>query len=370
MDRKKRIVCTVTNDLNFDQRMIRICTSLTTAGYDVLLVGRKLPDSIPLAQLTFQQKRFSCFFQRGKFFYLEYNLRLFLFLLFKRADLICAIDLDTLLAGFLASKISRKKLVYDAHEYYTEVPELVHRKREQRIWEYLADAIIPRVTYAYTVCESLAEIFKKKYGTSFTVIRNLPFRSTTKVKEITPRNPAILLYQGALNDGRGIAEILRVLPTLENVILRLAGEGDLSTELRALTRSLKIEDRVEFLGRVRPEDLKRLTPEVTIGLNLLENKGLNYYYSLANKAFDYIQAELPAIHMNFPEYQKINAEYEVAILVDDLSEEALCAAIQKLLQDVNLYQTLKTNCQKAKIEYTWEKEARRLVAFYQNVFAD
>ena len=82
----KRLVFTVTNDLNFDQRMIRICSSLANAGYDVLLVGRRQRKSMPLDVKMFRQKRLACFFEKGKAFYFEYNVRLFVYLLFKKGD--------------------------------------------------------------------------------------------------------------------------------------------------------------------------------------------------------------------------------------------------------------------------------------------
>ena len=110
-----RIVCTVTNDLNYDQRMIRICTSLTGAGYEVLLVGRRKRNSLPLKEKSFKQKRLFCFFEKGKLFYAEYNIRLFFFLLFVKLDVICAIDLDTILPCLMISKLRSKKRVYDAH---------------------------------------------------------------------------------------------------------------------------------------------------------------------------------------------------------------------------------------------------------------
>ncbi|MEM9824617.1 MAG: glycosyltransferase, partial [Bacteroidota bacterium] len=103
---------------------------------------------------------------------------------------------------------------------------------------------------------------------------------------------------------------------------------------------------------------------------LLENKGLNYYYSLANKTFDYIQQEIPAIHMAFPEYQSINQEFEVALLIENLEEEHLFGAIQQLLEDESLYHTLKTNCRLAKQQYTWEREALKLKTFYQKLCPD
>ncbi|RMG81268.1 MAG: glycosyltransferase, partial [Bacteroidetes bacterium] len=125
----KRLLFTVTNDLTYDQRMIRICTTLSRAGYDVCLIGRRRRHSEPLrpGQYPFRQKRLFCFFEKGKLFYLEYNFRLFCLLLISRFDLVCSIDLDTILPGFLVAGLRRKIQVYDAHEYFTELPEVVHR---------------------------------------------------------------------------------------------------------------------------------------------------------------------------------------------------------------------------------------------------
>lgn len=105
MKQKKKIICTVTNDLVYDQRMIRICTSLQNAGYAVVLVGRCYRNSPPLIQKPFKQHRIHCLFQKGKRFYLEYNLRLFLWLLYQKAQLLCAIDLDTILPVLFASML-------------------------------------------------------------------------------------------------------------------------------------------------------------------------------------------------------------------------------------------------------------------------
>ena len=51
-----RIYFIVTNDLSYDQRMIRIATTLTQAGYTIKLVGRKLNNSIPI--LAYLQNSF------------------------------------------------------------------------------------------------------------------------------------------------------------------------------------------------------------------------------------------------------------------------------------------------------------------------
>ncbi|MEM6967311.1 MAG: glycosyltransferase, partial [Bacteroidota bacterium] len=155
---------------------------------------------------------------------------------------------------------------------------------------------------------------------------------------------------------------------IENAELWLAGEGDLSQFLREKTKHLQIEDRVKFLGYLLPEELQKITPQATIGINLLKNTSLNYYYSLANKTFDYVQAGIPAIHMNFPEYHQLMEEFEVGILVENLEKATLVNAVNELLQNKVLYRRLRENCQQAKKKWNWQNEAKKLISFYAKVF--
>jgi len=364
-----KIIFTVTNDLNYDQRMIRICSTMAAAGYEVTLVGRKKKASLDLTNRPFQQQRLTCIFEKGKLFYAEYNLRLFFYLLFAKFDAVCGIDLDTLLPAYLSSRWKRKPCIYDAHEYFTELPEVINRPATQKAWRLVANSIIPRLKYCYTVCQSLADIFKKEYGPHFEVIRNVPFAEKQLAAKTKTDKAKILLYQGALNDGRGIAELLTAMQHINNAELWLAGEGDLSDQLRSMAKELQLENKVKFLGYVLPDQLKAVTLQADIGLNLLENKGLNYYYSLANKAFDYVQAEIPSINMDFPEYQNLNAEYTCSLLLPDLKIETISTYLNSLIEDEVLYDSLVKNCKQAKRDWCWEVEKERLISFYEKVFS-
>lgn len=367
--KKKKIIFSVINDLNYDQRMIRICKSLVKEGFNVTLIGRKLKKSKPLQDQLFQQIRLNCFFEKGKMFYLEYNIRLFFFLLRNNWDAICAIDLDTILPAFYVSKWKGKKMIYDAHEYFTEVPEVAKRTRVKAVWEWVAQHTIPRIQYCYTVGNSLATIFRERYGTHFEVIRNVPFASNFEQPISNNRAKKIILYQGALNEGRGLEEMIEAMTEIENAELWLLGEGDLSCFLRDKTKQLQIENDVKFLGFLFPNELKKITPKATIGINLLKNTSLNYYYSLANKTFDYVQAGIPAIHMKFPEYENIMKEYQVGILIDNLKKDTLIKSVNELLQDDDLYHLLHSNCIKAREEWNWDYEEKKLIQFYENVFS-
>jgi len=365
--KKPIIIFTVINDLTYDQRMIRICKSLVSNNYKVLLVGRKLTESKPLQSQPFQQKRLNCFFQKGKFFYLEYNLRLLVFLWKKKFDAVCAIDLDTIFPAYYVSRWKGKKLVYDAHEFFTEVPEVIERPLVKKVWEWIGRKIVPTCAYCYTVGHALAEVLEKKYETHFEVIRNMP-RFNDLEKENSTQQKPIILYQGTLNVGRGLEEMLEAMTEIQEAELWLAGEGDLSGFLRKKTIQLQIENKVKFLGYLLPDELRKITSQATIGINLLHNNSLNYYYSLANKTFDFVQAEVPAIHMNFPEYQNLIKEKKVGVLIDDLRKETIVDAVNALLQDAVFYKKLKENCGEARLIWKWENEEKKLIEFYKRVF--
>lgn len=350
--------------------MQRICTTLAEAGYDVTLVGRSLPQSVPLELQPFQQKRLFCFFKKGPLFYAEYNIRLFFYLLTASCDGVCSIDLDTLPAGCLATLLRGKKRIFDAHEHFTEVPEVTHRKIVKSIWGAVARVCLPFYKEAYTVGPGLASIFERLYHLPFAVVRNVPFLDKSILySEIKyNKNNKIILYQGALNEGRGIEALLVAMQKLEGVELWLAGEGDLSGVLRQMSQDMALGDKVRFLGFVKPKDLKAITQQAWLGVNLLENKGLSYYYSLANKFFDYVQALVPVVTMNFPEYRHLNTVHEVAILLDAASPEAIARAITALQHDVEQYEKLRKNAVQARQEWHWDTEKIQLLACYARLF--
>jgi len=364
MGRSKKIICTVINDLSYDQRMHRVCTALVEAGYEVLLVGRVKGKSVKLSEQVFEQKRIVCMSESGLMMYMEYNMRLFLFLLFHRFDIVNAVDLDTIMPASMSARIKGKPMTYDAHELFTEVPEIVSRPYLQKFWSWIEKNFVPTAKRSYTVGPSLADIFAKKYQQTFAVIRNVPFRKITSERTVDQR---VILYQGAINSGRGLTEMIAAMPSLdEDIMLWIVGDGDEFEKIKAAALGSTAKQRIKMWGYIEPTELKKITEQAWIGINLLENSGLSYYYSLANRTFDFIQAGLPAIHINFPEYAAINTQYHVAELIDDLRVESIVKAVQKL-SDEQHYIRLKQNCMIAAAELCWEKEQGKLIDIYDSL---
>jgi glycosyltransferase involved in cell wall biosynthesis len=348
--------------------MHKICGSLSKHGYAVTLIGRELKNSVPLNKKPFEQIRLKCFFNKGKLFYAEYNLRLFLFLLFKKYDAACAIDLDTIAAVYLASatQLNAPKLIYDAHEFFTEVPEVIRRPTVKKMWMWVERTFVPKFNLTYTVSPALAELFEKKYNIKVGVIMNAPKLQKQNVVA-QAKEPFTILYQGALNEGRGLEHLIESMKDIDANLL-LAGEGDLSEQLRLKTKQLNLENKVKFLGHVQPDKLREITSAVYIGVNLLENKGLSYYYSLSNKFFDYAHANVPQLCIGFPEYKTLNNEFEIAVLLNDCTVTEIKFALQRILSDKTLYERLQKNCADFSSKYNWQNEEQKLIEMYEQLF--
>jgi glycosyltransferase involved in cell wall biosynthesis len=343
--------------------MHRIARTLSANGFDVLLAGRYKLGAFPAPEGEFRTARLPCFFQKGFLFYAEFNLRLFIYLLFTRFDAICAVDLDTLMACSWASRFKKKPLVYDAHEYFTELPEVIDRPAVQRSWDKIAQNHLPRITAGYAVSGSVAQALNEKYGTQLEVVHNYPVQSSAPPEQA---GDSYMIYQGVINIGRGLEQLVEAMRDID-IPLVIAGKGDIEDEMVDYLERESLTGKVRMLGAVDPEDLPRLTAEAKIGFNLLADMGLNYRYSLANKFLDYIQAGIPQICTDFPEYRKINEKYEVALLVSDLEVATIKSAIKTLLEDRSLYERLAKNCLEARKELCWEQEEAKLLAIWQHV---
>jgi glycosyltransferase involved in cell wall biosynthesis len=344
--------------------MIRIAGTLVQAGFEVSIIGRSKNRSYNTDYQEFKIERFKCWFNKGFLFYKEYNLRLLFYLLFrKKYEIVCACDTDTLAGAALGGRLRGSKLVYDAHEWFTEVPELEGKAFKKAIWKLIENIYMGWTDLRYTVNVSLAKIFQDRFNKAFHTIRNLPIRE--EYKSSVKEEPPVILYQGALNKGRGLEESIDAIQFLPGFQLWLVGEGDLSMELRNRAKAAGLDAQVKFYGYQLPEELKTLTPVCFVGLNLLKGDSRNYFYSLANKFFDYLQAGLPSINMRFPEYEILEDQYSCSILVDECSPQAIVKAVKLLYDDKQLYQDKVNASLAAAKDLHWEKEAQKLIELYK-----
>lgn len=357
----------VINDLATDSRVLKTCHTLIDCGYSVVLTGRRLPNSLPLPLWPFTAHRMHLLFRKGPLFYAFFNFRLFFKLLFSKADLLYANDLDTLLPNYLVSKIRSLPLIYDSHELFCEVPELLQTPLKRKIWLKLEAWILPKLQHCITVNESIAGIFQKQYGTTFTAVRNIPeplALGTPKTRQELglPLHKKIILLQGAgINIDRGAEELVEAVKLLDDVVLLIIGSGDVWPLLTQRVSQEKLENKVKLISRLPKNALLHYTANADLGISIDKNTNLNYYYSLPNKIFDYIHAGLPILTSRLPEIENIVNRYQIGDFISDHQPANIAAKIKELLSS-GILATYKQNTQKAAQDLNWQAEQDKLKA--------
>ena len=359
----KRILISVTNDLTTDQRVEKTCEVLSEIGYDVLLVGRKLKKSLPI-QRNYKTIRFRLLFNKGFLFYAEFNIRLFIFILFTKKDLLFSNDLDTLLPNYIIGKLQNKKLVFDSHELFSEIPELVNKQQVKKVWLFLEKTIIPKLQNVITVSDSIKNHYHNLYGISAIVIRNIPKIEHINQKnfEIDAEGKKVILYQGSVNIGRGIELMIDTMALLDEYLFIVIGDGDILEQLKEKVSNLSLHNKVKFLGKKTPEELKELTPNATIGMSLEEDLGLNYRYALPNKIFDYLHANVPVIVADLPEMRSLIKKHPIGEILIERTPKILAKTIINMT-NISYEKELKT----AKKELNWSKEKEKLISIFSKL---
>jgi len=368
----KRVVVSVTNDLVTDQRVHRICSTLSQNNYEILLIGRQFSDSKTL-QKKYKTYRFKLLFNKGALFYAEYNIRLFLKLLFTKSDILLSNDLDTLLANFLASKMLKKKLVYDSHELFTEVPELINRPFIQKIWLNIEKFIFPKLKNVYTVNEEIAKIYNKKYHVKVRVIKNIALKYNSKNidsnfrQKIKGANKMIILQGSGINMDRGAEEAVEMMQYLENTILYIIGSGDVIAILKEKVTHLKLNNKVILKDRIPYKQLMKYTQIADLGLSLDKNTNLNYEYSLPNKVFDYIQTCTPILASNRKLVANLITKQNIGKITTTHNPKKLAELVTSIFNDKEEYALWIKNLKKAAEIFNWEKEAEKLIKIYNHI---
>lgn len=356
---RKKILVSAFSNLSTDQRIEKICQTLHENGYIVELIGNTWGGEAKLSR-PYSVSRIIIHSKSLKTAYFEFNVKLYKTLQ-RRADastMLYANDLDALSANFILAKKLNIPLIFDSHEIFSEMPA-VQGKMSQKFWRFLQNKMIPGLSYMITASEGYANWFQKKYGVQPTVVQNAPRKINFNV-EIPENQPKIILYQGALNPFRGIDKAILAMHHLENAVFKIAGDGPLKQEFEELVIKEKLQNKVIFLGKLLPEDLRKVTWTADVGMSIEENGGESYYFSLPNKVLDCIQARVPVILSALPELLKIKNSFNVGEIIENHQPENIAKAIQNVLDKGR--KSYQPALARAADELCWENEEPKLLA--------
>jgi glycosyltransferase involved in cell wall biosynthesis len=342
-------------------------------GCDITITGRKSGTCCDANDLRFKTIRFGMIFRKGFLFYAFFNIRLFFSLLFRKHDLLVADDLDTLMPNYLVAKIRKIPLVYDSHEYFTGVPEIQSRPFVKWVWKTIERSIFPRLSNIMTVSDSIADKYFGEYGIRPLTVRNCAESSDgilifTREEIGIGREIFFAVLQGTgINIDRGGEELIDAMKITDGIVLMIIGSGDVLPVLKAKVSYLNISDKVRFMPALPWEEMMRYTKSADAGLSLDKDTNLNYRFSLPNKLFDYISAGIPVIAGDLMEVRKIIEGNNCGLIIPEISAEEISKALSRLRDDRLLLNKLKLNATKSSEELSWEKESRKVIAFYKKL---
>ncbi len=362
----KKIIVSVISDIVTDQRVQKECNTLHKMGYEVLVIGRKSKNKFLLHTFPYKVIRFPNLFRRGPFMYLLFNFQLLCYLLFKKAGVLWANDLDTLLPNFIISKIKGSKLIYDSHEYFTES---VYKKTSRKVWTFLERILFPRLKNVLTVNNSIQEVYEKKYKIPVTVIRNVPYKflkNEVYNDVMVPGNKKILIMQGiGLNENRGAEEAVLTMQFLPHEFnLYFIGSGTILNKLKQMVHDLQLAQKVTFIDVLPYNEMMKYTRSCFLGL-IFEKLYFTdeHLFALPNKFFDYMKAGIPALSSKAIEIKAIIEKYQTGDFIESFEPKEIAKKIISISENKELYNFWKRNTALVLNDLNWENEEKTLIEF-------
>ncbi|WP_057915631.1 glycosyltransferase [Peribacillus muralis] len=287
----------------------------------------------------------------------------------KKYDFYHSNDLNTLMQGAISSKwLRRKKLIYDSHEVQTS-----RTGYNSRIYGMMEKSLLLFVDEMIAENHTRAKYNEDLYGLYPKVVHNYPIPTTPEestsvnlheLLHLPPDEP-ILLYQGGVQMGRGLEQLVDAVPLIEAGTVVFIGDGKIKDELMKKVSDMHLEDRVKFLPKVPVDELLHYTKNAYLGFQVLNNVCFNHYSASSNKLFEYMMSGVPVVACSFPEIQKVVDSEQIGVCVDSHDPKAIAEGVNFLLKHPEKRADMSRNCLKARQKYNWKQEKEIFIEIYQ-----
>ncbi|MFH7107650.1 glycosyltransferase family 4 protein [Achromobacter xylosoxidans] len=374
----KTVALLVLNPFTNDSRVLKEARSLKRAGYDPFVIAlheqglaeHEIVHDITVQRVRLHSRNWPKLLPVQIFKYLEWLWRAFL--LARKAAIVHCNDLPTLPVGAAARMLSRKRtrVVYDAHEF--EINDVANEPRWKiRVKSLMERFWIRHVDATMTVSESIADEYVRMYGiTKPALVLNCPplaplpeadiFRSTFGISH----DAIIFLYQGGLAAGRGIEPIIEAftkLPDTRRVVVFM-GYGPMAD---SISQAASKSPNIYYHPAVSPDVLPAYTASADVGLCLIENLCLSYFYCLPNKLFEYLMAGLPVMVSDLQELRRFVENHSVGPVLPDGDVTSILEAISRL--DETALAKYAVAARSARQLFHWQAQENVLLDVYARV---
>jgi len=284
-------------------------------------------------------------------------------------------DSYPLLVAYVAAKLHRARLVYDAVEFG---PDRVRPAGQpaSRLWGKIEAYIVRRADAVLATGESLASSIAQTYKISKpTVVMNCrEYKQVYPTHTLSSRlrldGKKIVLYMGAITKNYGLEQLVLAAPWIQNAVIVIMGPvtwKNFDSELRALVKKTGVQDRVFILEPVGREQVISYVSSAHLGVIPIQKYYLNQVYSLPNKLFDCIMARIPVATGDIHDIRQIVEMHQIGRIFDERDPKSIASVINQLLSDDIVYRKMKANLNQCAKVYCWENEEKKFLQVYANL---
>jgi glycosyltransferase involved in cell wall biosynthesis len=301
------------------------------------------------------------------------NFKLIWYVVRIKPDIVHSDNLDTLPAGYLASRLCGSRLVYDAYEIWYEMVENIGdigRNVAIGVEKYLSrksDAV-------FTVSKNRAELMAEVLGIPLPIVLMntpdyIPFEQLSPGDWVKPfAGKKIVLYQGGYRENMGLREAIlsaKFLP--DDVVMVFRGLGICEHEMRKTIQENDLGGRVFMIPPVSMNALVSSAVGADLGLIVYKPVNKNNYYAAPNKMFEYIMAGVPCVGSDLPYIRDVLHSFGVGEVFVPADSEDMAKVIVEFLNDNNRLSLARKNCIENARRLCWEYEGKKLLTEYERI---
>lgn len=292
-------------------------------------------------------------------------------------DLWHAHDFTGILALALGGLPRRTPLVYDSHELYMELGSAARMPGPvRRTLGAIERRLARRALGVITVNQAVAAELSRRYGVDPVVVLNCPpyvevSRPGRLRAALGLADQQILLYHGAVSEGRGIEVTVEALERLpSSVVFVVLGDGALVPWVREQQRRPDFADRLFWHPAVPLAELLSWVVDADLGMALIAPTELNFVLSTPNKLFECITAGVPVLASDFPEMRRIVVGEGIGEVCDPSDPSRIVESVGRLLTaPVQLAEMRERASHAARTTYNWDAQAAGLVDLYRRILS-
>lgn len=337
------------SQFKFESRILKITESLVENDIadEVIIIalpGESLPEwqTIDERRKVWRPSFFNFGLKKGllykTLFLIQYVFKITYLAINKEIAIVNSHSITDFPVAWWMSFLNKAILIYDTHELETERNGL--KPFSKKVYKIVEKVLIRKAHHIFVVSDNIKLWYQKEYNLKdkeITVVKNVPkpflaLRSEEKFETLLKIEPGAIkfLYQGGLFYGRGIPLLLKAFSlSSPDKHLIIMGYGHYAKD--AMEYAEKYAN-IHYVPAVPPEEVLSYTCSADVGIALIENICLSYYYCMPNKLYEYYMAGIPSLVSDFPDMSGFVKEAECGWTID-VEPDPLEKFINKLTID-------------------------------------